>query len=47
MAPRRRTDDDENMDGLAPVVAIVVGFAGVVGGVLWAIASMTGGAEEH
>ena len=47
MAQRPRTDDDAGMEGLAPVVVIVVGFAGVVGGVLWAIAAMTGGAGEQ
>jgi hypothetical protein len=47
MERRPRAGDDAGMEGLAPVVAIVVGFAAMVGGVLWAIAAMTGGAGER
>ena len=44
IALRPQTSDDGGMEGLAPIVAIVVGFSGVVGAVLWGIAAMTGGA---
>ena len=47
MAPGRRTDDDAGMEGIAPMVAIVVAIASVVCGVLLAIAAMTGGAGEQ
>ena len=47
MVPLHASTDHRPMEELAVLLGVTVAFTGALGGVLWAIAAMTGGSGEE
>jgi hypothetical protein len=47
MAPLTVGNDTPGMEAVGMLLAVALGFGGVVSAVLWAIAVMTGGTDEE